>query len=456
MAGTAPRIPLHRTVAGLVRDPLGAFEAIGRESGGEIVQLDLGLFRPYIISRPDHVQHVLRDHRDVYLRDGKTWAPARQLFGDGLASEGPAWALHRSLVQPLFSAKNINALMAKLCAAVDEAVTDLDQYARTGTPFDLHTEMTRLFHQVLTRVFFGGEIPKVDAERLARALNDALGSIGVRILLPWVPAAVPLPRDRLFRNAIRIIDDVVLPLVQERRRRGEHGQDMVSLLCQAHDENGNSLDDREVRNTVVAMFAAATESSAITLTWLWVALDAYPDIAAQLYDEIDRVVGPDGLSPSDIDRLVYTKMFLNELLRMYPAIWIIPPRRATRDDVIDGVAIKANSTVIVCPYLTHRIPSLWEQPEVFDPERFSPERAARRHKLSYIPFGVGGHQCLGSHFFTVEAQLLLAGILSRYRPELRAESPIIPAAAASLRPRGAVRLVLRPRERDRRAAGFAS
>lgn len=455
MAGTVRRIPVHRAIAGLIRDPLGTFRTIGRESGGEIVLLDLGLFRPYLISRPDHVQHILRDHQDIYLRTGMIWTPLRRLFGDGIGGEGPVWAERRGIVQPLFSAKNITALMDQLCAAIEEAVTDLDDYARTGTPFDLVEEMNKVVHRVLVRVFFGGEMSTSDVDRVGRAIADAFNALGARMLLPSVPDSVPMPGDRTFRRSNRIADDVLLPLISERRQRGADGRDMVSLLCQARDEDGNGLDDRQVRDDVVALFSGGTETVAATLSWLWVILDMHPDIAERLYDEIDRVVGPEGPRGSDVARLEYTKMVLSELLRLHPAGWIIP-RRANRDDIIDGITIRAGNTVLVSPYLTHRLPSLWERPEEFDPERFSPGRAGRRQKLSYIPFGVGGHQCLGSHFFMVEAQLLVAGILSRYRPELRAKSPVVPSPSATLRPRGNVPLLLRPIERDQSVTQPAS
>jgi cytochrome P450 len=191
------------------------------------------------------------------------------------------------------------------------------------------------------------------------------------------------------------------------------------------------------------MFAAGTESTALTLTWLWVVLDAHPDVATRMADEIGSVAGADRvIGLAHLPRLTYTKMVLQELLRLYPVGWIMP-RTAAADDVIGGVPIKAGETVLFSPYLMHRLDSLWERPHEFDPERFAPGRAAG-YGFSYVPFGAGPHTCLGSHFFMTEAQLIIAAVLSRYRPGLREGLSITPRALASIRPNRQVEMILRP------------
>ncbi len=163
------------------------------------------------------------------------------------------------------------------------------------------------------------------------------------------------------------------------------------------------------------------------------------------------MVGTDRVNGSHLAGLRYTKMVLQELLRLYPVGWIIP-RRANDRDVVGGTVIEAGHTVLISPYVTHRLDGLWERPGAFNPERFAPDREERRHRFAYFPFGGGPHQCLGSHFFTVEAQLIVAALLSRYRPRLCSPRAIAPKAAASLRPAERVQLYLRPIERSRRCS----
>jgi cytochrome P450 len=169
----------------------------------------------------------------------------------------------------------------------------------------------------------------------------------------------------------------------------------------------------------------------VALTWLWVVLDAEPDIAARLYAEVDAG-GP----------ARYTRMVMQELLRLYPVGWIIP-RTVLRPDTIDGVPIEAGATIVLSPFLTHRLPDVWPRPLVFDPERFAGGEPRRR--FAYFPFSGGPHQCLGSHFFTVEAQLVVSALLRRFRPVLCGRGPVGRRAAVTLRPRRPVTLLLNPR-----------
>jgi cytochrome P450 len=194
---------------------------------------------------------------------------------------------------------------------------------------------------------------------------------------------------------------------------------------------------------VVALFVAATETTAMALTWLWVALDGNPEVARTLRGEVDRVVGAAAPTPAHLSQLPYTRMVLRELLRLYPVAWFLP-RSVRRADVIAGVRIDAGSTVVLSPYLTHRLPGVWQDPLAFSPERFAPEQAAGRHRYAYFPFGAGPHQCLGSHLFMMEATLIVATMLSRYRPEPLAAPPVAPRAAVTLRPSRRVEMVLRP------------
>lgn len=438
----AHRVPLHRSMRALLRDPLKEFERVGQRSAGGVVRWNLGLTRPYVVARPEHLQHVLRDNADNYVREGMLWKPIRRLFGDGIGTEGPTWAHRRGLLQPMFSAKNVTAHLHELAAAISEAVDGLDPYARSGQPINTQLEMTRIIHRALIHVFFGDAISSADAAKLGHAIDAAFVALGPRMLLPFVPHSVPLPGDAAFRRANRIVDDVLFPLIRDVRCRGAEGDDMISMLCRGRDED-SALTDQQVRDDAVSMFAGASETSAVALTWLWVVLDARPDIAAELYAEIDRVIGTDQPEPAHLAALPYTKMVLQELLRLHPVAWIIP-RQASQDDVIDGVRIKAGSTVLASPYLAHRIEEFWEQPNVFDPHRFAPDQSQRRHRFAYLPFGGGPHQCLGSHFFTVEAQLIVATILSRFRPQRDGRSPVIAQAAATLRPKRKVQILLRP------------
>jgi cytochrome P450 len=196
------------------------------------------------------------------------------------------------------------------------------------------------------------------------------------------------------------------------------------------------------------MFVAGTETTALALTWVWLLLDAHPSVAARLRDEVEHVVGRATPGAAHLDGLGYTRMVLQETLRLYPVGWLVP-RTVAEPDVIGGVPLRRGATVLVSPYLTHRLPRLWPEPSTFDPERFATGHGVRRHRFAYYPFGGGVHQCLGSHFFMVEAQLIVASLISRYRPTLvgsplTGPGPVAARVSATLRPRRRVAMTLTP------------
>jgi cytochrome P450 len=411
------RVPARQALTGLARDPLGALERIGREAGGAVVRLNLGAVRPYLLTNPDHVQRVLRERPTQYAREGMLWKPLRRLEGHGIAGEGPPWRESRRLLQPVFTARSVDTLRGTMAGAIDAAVGEF----APGEPVDLTGAMVRIVHRSLIRTVFGDRITADESAKLGVAISTAFASLGWRIMLPFAPDWVRLPGDGAFRRAVREIDEVVYPHV--RRARGDPGgDDLMAVLATQPDE-------RRVRDDIVAMFVAGTETTALALTWLWLLVDAHPEVAARLERE------PDG---------GYPKMVLQETLRLYPVGWLIP-RTLTEPDVIDGIRLPAGATVLLSPYVTHRLPDLWERPGAFEPQRFAPGAGPPRHRFAYFPFGGGMHQCLGSHFFMVEAALIVAALLRRFRPELDARAPIVARAAATLRPRHPVTLVLRPR-----------
>ncbi|MEV5744481.1 cytochrome P450 [Microbispora rosea] len=443
-ARNADVLPFYRFLAKHPRDPVSAFEEVGRQAAGRLVRLNMGPFRPYLVTHPDHVQHVLRTNQPNYVREGMFWDPLVPLLGGGILSDGETWQESRRVLQPLFTAKYVDSLAERMAGIIAEQI---DAVVRPGEPFDVVDGISAIVHPTIVRLFFGDRISREDIARLIPAYEVAVTATWPRLLMPFVPDSVPLPGDRPFRRSIETINTVVYPRVHEARRTAADGKDVVSAICRARAGDRGEAGDRRIRDDMVSMHGASTETSATALTWVWVALDAHPELAEKIYAEIDEVVGTEAVRPSHLPELRYLKMFLSELVRLYPPGWILP-RQAVEADEIGGVTIKAGSTVMLSPYLTHRLEGFWDRPEEFDPERFAPEREReRRHRWAYFPFGGGPHQCLGQHLFMMEAQLLMAGLLSRYRPVLTASRPVRPRLASSLRPNQKVKLTLVERAR---------
>jgi cytochrome P450 len=268
----------------------------------------------------------------------------------------------------------------------------------------------------------------------------------LRMSLGVTAKSIPVPGDRAYWRAVRTVEEVVVPLVRQAQRGPAEGTDIIALLSRARGADGGELTDAQVRDDIVAMFVTANETTAVVLTWLWPVLEANPEVARQVYEEVDRVVGGRPIGQSEVAELRYTQAVLDELLRLYPAAWVFP-RLVRRADVVGGVPIKGGSTVFVSPFVTHKLPEFWERPDVFDPERFLASRRTRLHRYAYFPFGGGPHQCVGRHFFQLKALVIVATILSRYRPTLDGGGIPRPAVAASLRPGRRIEMTLSPVER---------
>ncbi|HEY0699200.1 MAG TPA: cytochrome P450 [Micromonospora sp.] len=442
-------MPIYRAVPSLLRDPLKALVDIADAAGGEVVRVNLGSFRPYLITNPAHVQHVLQGNASNYVRDGKgmLWRPVKRLFGEGILAEGQVWEASRRTLQPLFTAKRVQVLVDRMSDAVTAAVDELEKPAREGRPIDVGAELSRIVCRAIMHVLFADKVSVPDALRIVAAQDAIATAIVTRLVVPFVPNSVPMPGDRTFLRGVQTIDEVLLPVVRQARANPSDSDDIISTLSRARDAAGRPLDERQVRNDAVAMFATTTETTFGVLTWLWPILQAHPHVAQRLYDEVEQVVGAGPVRQHHLSELRYTRMVLEELLRLYPVGWLIP-RTAAGEDVIGGVRIPRGASIFISPYLTQRMRTFWDDPETFDPERFAPERVKRRHRYTHYPFGGGQHACLGQYLFYLESQLIVATILSRFRFHLADPTIPVPQVAASLRPKDRVEMTLQPLQRS--------
>jgi cytochrome P450 len=207
------------------------------------------------------------------------------------------------------------------------------------------------------------------------------------------------------------------------------------------------MNDKQLRDEVMTMILAGHETSANALAWTWYLLSQNPDVEEKLHAELDSVL--EGRIPTiaDLPRLPYTKMVIDETLRLYPPAPGVS-RKSVADDEVGGYHIPARSEIAVSEYVTHRHPGFWEQPEDFDPERFTPQRSAGRPHFAYFPFGGGPHLCIGNNFALMEAQLILATVAQVYQLRMAPRHPpVIPEPLVTLRPRNGIVMTVQKRKR---------
>jgi cytochrome P450 len=425
------------------RDPLGFFLEAAR-TYGDVVGLPLGVRRLYLLSHPDHIRYVLQED-DGRFHKGPAAERIRPLFGTSLTIvDGEAWHRRRHLIRPSFTPHRLAAAVPIVVESTDVMLHRWRQLAEERRPFDVFGEMTELTRTIILRLLFG-EVPDEDARTVARAVTIVAEHVnrGLWSSLGWLPS-LPTPRQRHYERAVSVLDGFMSRRIGEGRQRGPAG-DLLSTLLDARDaERGAGFDDTELRDELKALFVAGHATTASGLAWVWYLLSQNSNAQRRLQREARAVLGARRPSAPDLSDLKYTRLVIDETLRLDPPTWITA--RTTTDAVdVGAYRIPANATVLLSPYVTHRDPRFWEDAERFDPERFRHGSPARP-RYAYFPFGGGPRTCIGSAFALMEMQVIVAMVAQRYELALAPGWRVEPEAGTVLVPRRGLRMMLRPGE----------
>jgi cytochrome P450 len=435
-----PGLPLLGNLLRLRGDRLGFLLGAAREFGG-VVRLPIAMQLAHLVTDPAGVKRVLQDNADNYGRETRSIAVLRATLGEGLlTTAGEGWRRKRRLAQPAFHKQRLAGFAATMAEAAAACVERWRPLAERGTAFDVAPEMARLTLHILGLCIFErdltGEADSI-AQAVVAALHHTVDNLGA--LFP-LPESVPTPANRRFKAALRELDRVVLGLIDERRRSGQDRGDLLSMLLAARDEEtGEGLSDRQLRDELMTLLLAGHETTAMSLSWTLYLLSLHPAVRRAVEEEARAVLGQRRPGAEDLPRLRVTRMVLEESMRLYPPAWLIT-RSVTADDEIGGYRIPAGTGVLLSPYVTHRDPALWDNPEGFDPERFAPERAedAARPRYAYFPFGGGPHLCIGAGFAMMEAAIILATIARSLRLDLVPGRPVEVQPLVTLRPKAGI------------------
>ena len=424
-----------RTIRTFRRDPLKTLQDFHR-AYGEVFHFSL-LFDPlYFLSHPDHVSHVLQKNQHNYKRSRNHETLKRNLGNGLLTNDGASWLKQRRLIQPAFHGNRIVRFGETMTHETQQMLARWQTEVPRGEPLDVNSEMMRLTLAIISRTMFGATVSR-DAEQLEPAITLAQEETNKRFyVLVDLPEWVPLPGMRRAVLARQTIERVVMRIIDERRRTNAPDQDdLLTMLLNAKDaDSGEPMDDNQLRDEVRTIFLAGHETTANALTWTWYLLARNPAAAKKLRAELAHVLGGRLPTVSDLPQLPYTKMVVDESMRLLPPVWGLT-REAIADDEIGGYRIRSGGTVVVSQFITHRHPDFWEDPESFDPERFAPERVKKRHRFAYFPFGGGQRICIGRSFAMIEAQLILATIAQQYELDLVPDHPVELEPLVTLRPK---------------------
>jgi cytochrome P450 len=420
-----------------LRDPLAFLKNL-QATYGDVVSVRKG--RTYLISHPDGIKHVLQDNHQNYRKGPRYVAALKPLMGLGLlTSDGEAWKRQRHMAQPAFLKKHHDHFVQVILHHLKAVRKNWLEAAEKRQPLDLHNQIARTSLSTMLHLIFGEDASASDAD-LARTFLAAEREIDiVKVFNPVpLPEWFPTPSQIRFKRALRRLDAFVLDRIRARRANPGNENDLLAMYLAARDEStGAGLDDRLLRDEMITLLSAGHETLADSIAWTFYLLLTHPAEYQRVQSEIDRVLNGRLPALEDLPSFEHTTRAIQEGLRLYPPGWGFL-RTALADDTIGGYPIPAGARVLISPYLTQRLATLWDNPDHFDPDRFLPERAANRHRFAWFPFSAGPRMCLGAGFAMLEAQLILAVLLQAVQIELQPNQDIRPLPRVSLKPSGPI------------------
>jgi cytochrome P450 len=411
------------------------------EKYGDIVFFKLGNERIYLFNHPDLIRDVLVTNQKNFTKS-RALERAKRVLGEGLlTSEGEFHLRQRRLAQPAFHRDRISSYGRSM---VDYAGRTSSRWTN-GQSLDIHQEMMRLTLAIVAQTLFSADVEN-EANEIGEALTTTFEAFNIGILpFSEILEKLPLPYNKRFKAARARLDDTIYRIINERRATGEDTGDLLSMLLLAQDTEagGGGMTDTQIRDEAMTIFLAGHETTANALSWTWYLLSQHSDVATRFYKEIDAL-GDRLPRPEDLPDFPYTRMILAESMRLYPPAWAVG-RRAINDFEAGGYHIRARSMVLMSPYIMHRDPRFYPDPDRFDPERWRPEVAAMRPKFSYFPFGGGARVCIGEQFAWMEGILILITIGQKWRMSYLGGSAPGIEPRITLRPAGALAMKVKRR-----------
>ena len=425
-----------RAFSAIRGNPLSYLAGVWREHG-DVVQFPIPRPPSYFVNDPDAVRRVLVEQARTYGKSTIQYRALSLVTGEGLlTSDADVWRRQRRMVQPAFHQETLAQLTDYVERSSSSVLADWER-AGTGAMVDIDVAMMHATLEVVGHALFGSDLSQ-DASALADATLDALDVVVARARVPITPPGwIPTRANWRLAAANNVFDSAVRRMIAERAHAQFRTHDMLDMLMEVRDENGQGLSGEEIRNQMVTFIVAGHETVASALTWAWALLAAHPQEQESLHEELSQIVQDAPLTIDDYPRLVRTRAVFDEALRLYPPAWLIT-RKALASGELAGRRVPAGSLVIMSPWLLHRHPSLWRAPEEFCPSRFIDEEVDRS---SFLPFGAGPRMCIGRDFAYVEGVLMLARLASRFQVSYPAGAGV-PAMdpLVTIRPAGGLKL----------------
>jgi cytochrome P450 len=401
-----------------------------------------------IVSDPAGIKRVLLDNAANYPKSALTVSILTNTFGDGIfVSDGDKWRTRRRIMSPAFDARSVALYAPVMVEAAQERLRAWDSLGVGGT-VDILPEMRALTREIILRTMFSADSNAVGAA-LDRALREGLGRLNFS-LFEISPLIGPILLKRKLKKVRSEFDEFYTgmeKLIQSRTAsRVQHAADLLDhLMAAVDDETGARMTDEEIRDEVLGIFLGGHETTALATTYIWYLLAQHECVEQKLHEELSSVLGERTPTIADLQNLPYTRMVIEEALRLYPPGPMLGGRVAREADAICGYPVPKGTEIAVVPWIVHRHRKLWENPDLFDPDRFSPKRSAGRSRFAYLPFGAGHHTCIAGAMAMTEISLVLATMAQRYSLRLVPGQDIDLQYRLTMFPRNGIRMSLERR-----------
>ncbi|WP_394849566.1 cytochrome P450 [Pendulispora brunnea] len=436
-----------RNLVGFRRDPV-AFLAKCVARYGDIFKFHILGIPMIMVNHPDHIEHVLVRRAENYTKkDTLIFDLTEFVLGNGLIRNpgGPEYARQRKLMQPTFRPNVVGFFTQNM---IDESLHLAEMWrpaAGKDTPVNVTDDVGQIALRIVTRSLFSADVGET-AREFELAFADANEVLGSLFRNPFPPLSLPSRRRTVMREATARMKRFVQSFVERRVATNDVRDDLLGMLMRAtYEDDGGHMTVEQLYDEVLNLVIAAFETTTSGISWALYLIAKHPEVGQRFVNEIDTKL--QGRIPTyrDLNELTYTRQIVDETLRLYtPAYQTM--RSASESDDLDGYYVPAGANIYLNSYVTHRHPEFWDNPEKFDPERFSPEGMAARPKHAYFPFGSGPRICIGKYFALAELQLILAIIAQRYRLEIPpGQGEMVADQLITLHPRNGVRLLVRER-----------
>ncbi len=406
---------------------------------GDVVSMRFLYLTAYFLYHPNDIEYVVSTNARNFIKSRTLRSPFfHRLVGNGLlTSEADVWKRQRRLAQPAFHRQRINAYGEVMVQYAERMISSWGE----GEVRDIHRDMMRLTLEIVVKTLFNAEVSE-DADKVGRVLSRIAKPFASQATLKWIlDNRLPTPAHKRFQADAREIDDIVYRIIGERRASGQDQGDLLSMLLEAHDDDGSQMSDRQLRDEVMTLFLAGHETTALTLSWIWYLLAQNPVAEKKFHFELSDVLHGKLPTMEDLPRLKYADMIAREAMRLYPPAYGLG-REAIEDCEIAGYHVPRKAQVFMFQWVTQRDPRFFDEPNSFIPERWTDEFVNRLPKYAYFPFGGGPRFCIGNSFAMMEIVLVLATIGQRFKMTLVADHSVTLLPAMSLRPKDGIKVAI--------------